>query len=291
MITVLGHRGSRSRDALARALGVGKASVDSVRRCRGNRFVINWGSSQVPLNFRQRQLTYSNAPQAVSIIADKILTLTALSTENIPALEYMGARETARLTDGFRDIAEHWLEQDGKIVARHILNGHSGAGIEIVRRGNPIPDAPLYTRYFRKDAEYRVHMFYGEPILIQQKRRMREDRRDAANEDNESHLIRNHHNGWAFTTNNLDCDSRNYRARLCEVANLACVAVGANHGAVDLLVRHNSVDMPRDLVDTDYRDHDIRVCEINSAPSLDATSTLNAWANAFRSKFNAENIR
>lgn len=265
IVTVLRNRASRSGRALANALGAGVAQVDSRRTCRGHRYVINWGVGAVPTAFTQRELTYSNTPNAVRTCANKLITLETLWQDNNAAYIEYATREGV----GGIGLVQQWLEEDGKIVVRHSRTGHSGHGIEIVRRGTPIPNAPLYTRYFRKQAEYRLHVFYGRVILTQQKRRMNSERRPE--ETPNSELVRTHANGWCFTVNNLDCDTYTYRDRLNQLALSAANAVGANHCAVDILVNHE-------------RDNDAVVCEINSAPGIEAGSTLEAYTEAFRSK-------
>ena len=80
----------------------------------------------------------------------------------------------------------------------------------------------------------------------------------------ESHLIRTHGNGWAFTLDSLDCHQRGYTAQLEQLSLSAANAVGIEHGAVDVLVNHDK--------------------DINSAPSLEGESTLNAYTEAFLAK-------
>ena len=87
----------------------------------------------------------------------------------------------------------------------------------------------------------------------------------------ESHLIRTHGNGRAFTLDNLDCHQRGYTAQLEQLSLSAANAVGIEHGAVDVLVNHD-------------KDNLAVVCEINSAPSLEGESTLNAYTEAFLAK-------
>lgn len=278
LVTILSNRGSRSAANLNASLRnalpdvrIGRASPDSSRRCNTRRVVLNLGVGTAPVEFRQRELIYSNTPEAVRNCSDKIRTLLRLGWEHsdigmalpvrfrgmeIPHVEWAHLPQERR-------VVEEWLETDGKIVARMTTTGHSGAGIQIIRRGSPIPDAPLYTRYFRKDAEYRVHVAFGNAILIQQKRR-----RDGAQQEGEQALIRTHANGWVFTVNDLSCDVRGYTEELTGLALRAAAAVGAGHCAVDILVRHGDVN-------------NMVVCEINSCPALEANTTLNAYTQAF----------
>jgi len=261
IVTVLRNRGSQGARRLAAALGAGLATVDSTRRCTGPRYVINWGVSQTPRAFVQRNLTLSNTLEGVATCQDKIATLDTLTYPDT------GERVSSIEWDTLKETATNWLEEDGKIVVRHTTTGHSGAGIQIVRRGEAIPNAPLYTRYFRKQAEYRLHVFYGNVILIQQKRRMNNERRPPEGHN----LIRTHANGWVFALNDLGCDARNYRGAISQLAIDACNAVGCNHAAVDVLVSHEN-------------NNNAVVCEINSAPGIQAGSTLEAYTRAFTNK-------
>ncbi len=266
IVTILRHPGSRGARTLyerlseaLRPMRVGMADSGSIRRTRGSRYILNWGVSSNPERFAQQRLVFSNLPQAVGKCANKLLTLDLLNANQVAHVEYN--------TGTMREQVPQWLEQDGKIVVRHTLNGHSGAGIVIVRRGEEIPNALLYTRYFRKDAEYRVHVAFGSVISIQQKRK----RNGFDNTNPLASLVRTHDNGWIFAINDLHCDRLGYRADLSDLAIRACNAVGAGHCAVDVLVRHAT---PR-------RELNMVVCEINSAPGIEAESTANAYVEAF----------
>jgi len=264
VVTILHNPGSssaRNLQAALRAEGIDvtRALATSVRHCRGNRKVINLGVGQDPTRFRQRVMTFSNIPANVRICQDKTRTFFYLGGDAIPSLEWTESPNQALA----------WRREDGKVVARHTTTGHSGAGIEIVRDDN-IPAAPLYTRYFRKQAEYRVHVAFGNVILIQQKRK-RNGFADLEGDNRE--LVRTHGNGWVFTTTGLACDERGYTAVLKRLALDAANAVGAGHCAVDILVKHNATN-------------DMVVCEINSCPALEANSTLAAYTQAFKEWIN-----
>lgn len=266
-ITVLRNPGSRSARLIAeglRTLGhnCSTASVNDRRNCRGDRYVINWGVSQRPGRFVQRRLTLSNDVEGVANCKDKRLTLAALVAANVACIEFQTA-----LTDAVRE----WLNGDKKIVVRRTTTGHSGAGIEIVREGTNIPQAPLYTRYFRKDAEYRVHILNKTSIHVQQKRR-----RNGWEGNPEDALVRSHANGYVFATQNLDCDRLLYREALVELCVRAAAACGVNHAAVDVLARHH----PR-------KGNSLVVCELNSGPAVDADSTRNAYVQGFDAQIRA----
>jgi hypothetical protein len=260
IVTLLRQNGIRngSGAVLAKALGVPHGGPNGERRTRQDRYIINYGVTEQPL-WQQRTVQYSNSRTAITLCVDKRLTLRKLAEANVPSLEFTDLENTAMM----------WLREDGKVVVRKILNGHSGAGIEIFRGPNEedIPEAPLYTRYFKKDAEYRVHVAFGKVILIQQKKRGENYNGDV----DFNRLVRTNANGWVFCISDLDCDARNYRESLSTLALAAAAAVGLNHGAVDILVKHKRDAAPVCVV-----------CEINTAPALRNPSTLQAYVGAFR---------
>jgi len=287
-----GHK-SGGGATLATALGIPHSAPNTPRSTKHNRLIINWGVSTLPV-WKQKGFLYSNHPNAIAACANKLLTLRKLRAANVPCLEG-GTKDDLYYeqglpqNDNFTYAAERWLHEDGKVVVRHIISGHSGNGLEIVRRGNPIPAAPLYTRYFKKQAEYRVHVAFGNIVLIQQKK---QENGHVNQEDGLDDLVRTHDRGWIFCVNDLSCDKYTYRSNLIEVAKKAIEAVGAQHGAVDILVRHktNNGNQPEQNADGQRPAKTLDtlvVCEINSAPAIRAGSTLEAYSGAFRNWIDA----
>lgn len=259
IVTILHNPGSSSarnlqRSLLAAGINATRAIATSVRHCRSERRVINLGVSAEPTRFRQRRITMSNSSAGVANCCNKIATFNALLASGVPHLAYTLRNEEAA----------RWCVEDGKVVVRHTVTGHSGAGLEIVRQ-QPVPRAPLYTRYFRKQAEYRVHVAFGKVILVQQKKKCNGF---ADLEAPNKELVRTHGNGWVFSINDLASTERGYDEELKALAIDAANAVGCNHCAVDVLVNHDT--------------HQMAVCEINSCPALEADSALEAYTNAFR---------
>jgi len=267
---VLRQRGHRSGGgvALARALGIRDAHPDSPRRTRHVRFVINWGVSSNPIAWRERGIIYTNTPQAVEKSANKLLTLNTLHASAVPTLEFT--------TDPA--VATEWVEADHKCIARRIVNGHSGQGISVVRINDDdatvnMPHAPLYTRYWKKQKEFRVHVAFGRVLLIQEKRQSTDDR--FSNLDRDNRLIRTYANGSIFCINDLHCDVLNYRARIEDIAILACRSIGLAHGAVDIMVKIKKANRGTTEVF-----EDAVVCETNSAPALESPTAIEAYATA-----------
>lgn len=142
-------------------------------------------------------------------------------------------------------VAAEW----DKCVVRHSLNGHSGDGIEIVDKGQPIPNAPLYTKYVKKTYECRIHVFNGSVIDAQIKKR----RADAEETNN---LVRNIHTGWVYCREGFEAPEAGK-----QLAIQACAALGLDFGAVDLI----------------YNQHynQFYILEVNTAPGLEGTTLAN----------------
>ena len=120
--------------------------------------------------------------------------------------------------------------------------------------------APLYTEYIPKKSEYRFHVFGGEVIDVQQKRKKRgfESTRDTR--------IRNVNNGYVYCR-----DGINPPNGAADLAIRAVAACGYEYGAVDLIYNEKR--------DQCY------VLEVNSRPGLMGT-TLEKYAEALINMYN-----
>ncbi len=161
-----------------------------------------------------------------------------------------------------RDTARYWLENGNTVVARKIINGHSGNGIVLCNPLPPyaIPEARLYTQYIKKKYEYRVHMFRGLPnhTIWQQKKA----RTDA---ENISYQIRNHNNGWVFTRRDLIIPEI-VESRMEEFRTKFFERCSVDFAAVDVIYNTNF--------------NSVYVLEANTAPGLEG-QTAKDYANAF----------
>lgn len=209
------------------------------------RQLINWGSHAPILAARGRVL---NTPDSVAVSRNKLSAFNALkdiNTVNVPA--YWTSKE---------DVER---ERPDIVFERHSLAGEAGSGIVIKRRGEALSDhCPLYVRYVRKRREYRVHVFDGQAIAVQQKRK-------ASKETTESSLIRSHDNGYVFCVNSVD------EAGLDAIKTMAVEAVkalGLDFGAVDMVVG--------------MRDNIPYVLEVNTKPGLESPTVIGAYVSAIR---------
>lgn len=147
---------------------------------------------------------------------------------------------------------------DGIWLGRTALCGSGGTGIVVIRKGTPIPDAPLYVKYIPKLIEYRVHVFRNSVLFAQQKRRRRDEE-----QNRDQKLIRNHDNGWVFCpipVEELTEDTKN-------VAIAAVAGLDLDFGAVDLVI--------------DKRDSCAYALEVNTAPGLESPGLIEAYTTAF----------
>ncbi len=149
------------------------------------------------------------------------------------------------------------------LFARTLVNSTNGRGIvEFDRDVAVYPRAPLYTEYIPKKAEYRFHVFNGEVIDIQQKKKKRgfENERDTR--------IRNLANGYIYCR-----DGVNPPAGAADLAVRAVEACGYLYGAVDLIYNE--------------RRNQSYVLEVNSRPGLMGT-TLEKYADAIIKTFDLD---
>lgn len=239
--------GSNSARELARALGVKRISHKNSRfRGKPEKTVINWGASNVPEEVGK--CTLINNPDAVKRASDKL-----------KFFENAECRKPWYTTD--------WMEagdyRDGNnctIVVRHVLNGHSGEGIELSEPGAYMPEeAPLYTAYVPKKNEYRVHVFRGQVIDVQRKARKRDVPDDQVN-----WKVRNYANGFIFARNG---DALwDVPPDVLEQATRAVASLGLHFGAADVIFNDR-----RQLA---------YILEVNTAPGLEGT-TLENYTAAF----------
>lgn len=112
------------------------------------------------------------------------------------------------------------------LFARTLINATNGRGI-VEFEGNAVqyPRAPLYTEYIPKKAEYRFHVFAGQVIDIQQKKK-----KVGFDEDARNTRVRNLHNGYVYTRDGIAPPDGS-----ADLAIRAVAACGYQYGAVDMV--------------------------------------------------------
>lgn len=256
---------SASAAALAHAVPLYRVGPEGFKSPAGRRAylrkvsVFNWGCTA------KDGVVYPtlNAQDAVRIAVSKLATLTKLKAASVPALEATGEAIVAR----------EWGLAGTVLSRKDGLSG--GRGIKRLTPDLSAQDAEtvlehgdFYVKYWKKTHEYRVHVFRGQVIDIQQKRR----RLDWTG--NYDPMIRNFDNGWVFCHDNL----KGTAAEIEQIGNTAVQAVaalGLDFGATDVLARYSA--------DGTLRKH--VVCEINTAPGLEG-QTLDKYVQAIRSYLN-----
>lgn len=243
---------SEGAKALAEAMGIKRIKREGSKYVGNpNKTVINWGSSAALPDMVARS-TILNRPEALRRVTDKLAFFNLCRDAESPRIPEF---TTNKVT------VAGWLEQGKKVVARTILNGHSGAGIVILEgQGVDIPNAPLYTLYVPKKEEWRVHVFKhdGELTIIDMQRKIRDPQFDGVPDWN----VRSHNNGFIF--------AREVAPPNPDVLNQAVKALeisGLDFGAVDVIWNAQNA--------TAY------VLEINSAPGLTG-QTVESYAQAFK---------
>jgi len=154
----------------------------------------------------------------------------------------------------------------GKTVfARTLINSTGGKGIVEFEPGTGIatPRAPLYTEYVPKKAEYRVHVFNGQVIDVQQKKKKRD-----FDDNNRDTRVRNLSNGYVYTRDGIVLPDG-----LGDLAIAAVAAVGYEYGAVDIIYNE--------------KQNKCYVLEVNSRPGLVGT-TLKKYVDALISSYNLQ---
>lgn len=247
---------------LAEALGVKRLKREgSTWNPRGGT-VINWGSSVIPESLRVA--TILNSPEAISEASNKLRFFQKVTGND---LEFLPDWTTDK------QVASDWLTEGHTIVSRKILNGHSGAGIELTSKADMsrddadsvdqghgasfLPDAPLYTKYFKKISEFRVHIFDGEVIDVQQKKR----KTDVPDQE-VNWKIRNLDGGFIYAREGVEAPQK-----VIEAAKKISESFDLLFGAWDVLYNRT--------------DNKAVVLEVNTAPGL-AGTTVQKYAEAFK---------
>ena len=241
--------GSQSAKVLSQSLNVLRVRDSYVPR--RNEIIINWGNSTMVGHYPTNNLDL-NHHSAIAIACNKLKTFKKLGEEGF---EHLPVWSTDRYT-----IYNTWEgHPDSKVYCRTSLTGHSGSGIVIASNSYELVDAPLYTIQTKHKYEFRAHVFKGNLIDIQQKKKRSGVE---ANSD-----IRNHSNGYIYARSDIIVPDI-----VAEASVKAVELLGLDFGAVDIGYRE--------------RDNKAFVFEVNTAPGL-VGSTLVNYTNVFTNYLNS----
>ena len=239
---------SMASKALAEGLGVQRLrATERSPALRSEDFVINWGKSGDGYLIDEEQAM--NKPSVLKHITHKGRFFQRMKEIESP---YM-----VPWTTNPRQV-DHWLAYGHTVMARTKLTGHSGQGIVVLRDGDFIPDAPLYTLYIPQEKEYRIHFIRTNKTNVMyktQEKRLGKDNLQRKHPDE----IQNHSNGYIYVINDVDWIPE---ARWQNIkGEIDAVFSDVDFGAVDLLRG----------IDGRYY-----ILEVNAAPGL-KSPTLKAF--------------
>ena len=233
--------GSKSAKLLSEQLGAKRIKHIGSKFIPKGSIVINWGASTLPFNYEECELLL-NSPEAVDLCSDKIKFFENIYEEYIPAYTLD------------KEEAIDWTHEGDVVVCRTVIRGHSGDGIVIASSPEEVIDAPLYTLYFKKRYEYRIHIMNGRIIFTQRKAK----KNDAVAPN---WKVRTLNNGFVFVEEDV------LPARTLTVAKEVFAQTGLDFGAVDILYNER---------------HDTARCvEVNTAPGMEER-TASIYAQSFK---------
>ena len=232
--------GSLSAKKLARALKV--LRVSHYYNAKRSDTIVNWGSSTPP-HFRWMEQDL-NKPHAIALASNKLNTFLEYRSKSFIHVPQWTTNPSE---------AQHWLDLGLKTYCRKLLSSHSGNGIVVCNAGDTLISAPLYTLHTKHKDEYRVHIFKGEVLDVQKKKRK-------LGFNGSSSGIRNHSSGWVYARTDVAIPDM-----LCPIAIQAVELLGLDFGAVDIGHKVN--------------DNKFFVFEVNTAPGLEG-STLDKYTKA-----------
>lgn len=252
MARVMVWRGDRISDSAQAIRDAVRGAVlnnrSSTRVPRGTPLVINWGTTAAVAGYSNTRTL--NGTEAVAMAINKRRAFGAMQATGVSIPPYWVNRSE--------------VPRNVVVIARTILTGSQGEGIVVVRPEDALPEAPLYTRYIPKTHEYRVHVFNGSCICIQEKRK-----REGFEQTNNQKLIRNHDNGWNFVVEDIRYPNENTKQACITEAINAVRSLGLSFGAVDLVIARDGGEA--------------YVLEVNTAPAVTSPTVLAAYREAIES--------
>lgn len=213
---------SKSSRALSKHFGCKRVYPNRNYRPKNGDVVINWGFCGVaPILEVNRDFTILNKPFACDRASDKVSTLRLLKQYNVPHVEFFLNKDDAIKS----------CEEGNIIYCRTITRGREGQGIVLAKTPDEIVDSRLYTKYFKNDHEFRIHVFNGEVIDEVEKKKMTTERMAEMGIERGKNweYIRNLKKSWSFCRKDIE---------IPEIVELTAInavaALGLDFGGVDM---------------------------------------------------------
>lgn len=222
--------------------------------------IVNYGNALDPSSNTElsvRRVDWVNHPNAVRNVSSKLRFFSRNERQDL----------AVPWTDSLED-ARWWIDNGTTVVARTILNGHSGNGIILLDRDNisqyDLSNVRLFTKYIPKRYEFRVHMFNNNIIDLQKKSAIR------SSEVAPDWRIRTHRTGFIYSRENLSTIHPNVINIVSNAASEVFRPFNLDFGAVDVIYNE--------------RENRAYVLEINSAPGIEG-ATVDSYAQALSNYF------
>jgi hypothetical protein len=197
--------------------------------------IVNWGVGD-DTKFPELEVNYEllNCPDPVLRAINKRKAFEIWSGQHVATVPWTQNKA----------VAQEWQAAGHTIVVRNILTGHEGNGIVIVKPGQPIPEAPLYTKYIDKLKEFRVHASRLKALVAH--RKIKDPKLAEGPKD---WYVRSYANGFIFQRNNIPAS-----AKRDALAVQAVSVLGLDFGAVDII---------------EDKGGNFYVLEVNTAPGIE----------------------
>jgi glutathione synthase/RimK-type ligase-like ATP-grasp enzyme len=243
---------SESAKALAEALEIKRVNKENTRvKGNPNKILVNWGNT-ILQHPELLKCTILNNPRAVEQTCNKLKFFQLFKAEDQNNIIPQWTESTQR--------AINWVTDDKEslVVARKVLTGHSGVGIQLfdydyaVDEG--VPRALLYTKYIPKKDEYRIHFSRKTGIFFKQRKAL------VRGTEKPDFKIRNLAGGFIYA--NQDIETPKVVDNVAEVFYNGMEAGGLDFGALDIIYNERQ--------DKAY------ILEVNTAPGLSGR-TLEAY--------------
>jgi glutathione synthase/RimK-type ligase-like ATP-grasp enzyme len=243
---------SESAKALAEALEIKRVNKENTKiKGNPNKILINWGNTILE-HPELLKCTVLNRPDAVAQTCNKLRFFQMFQTEEQKTI-------IPEWTDRY-GVVVNWVQEDKErlVVARKVLTGHSGEGIQLfdydytIEEG--VPAAPLYTKYIPKKDEYRIHFSRRTGIFFKQRKAL------VRGTEKPDFKIRNLVGGFIYA--NQDIETPEVVDKVAEMFYNGMEAGGLDFGALDIIYNE--------------RQNKAYILEVNTAPGLSGR-TLEAY--------------